>query len=154
MLLQKERELMRQHVKNVGLIRILLTYLLILVVIIAVESLASYKIHLIKDVVHSAAILRDVFSIIAVMVVTFTIISNTVFIGGRKKADREFHYYFRTRPLLFFSGVAVFGDIIAISVAHNTGPGYIMFYASLISLNVFAIGLAIHSAEKAISKGI
>ncbi len=154
MILKRERELMRQHINKVGVRHILITYLFILLAIIFIEAFASYNIHMIQEVEHSSVILREIFSIIAVMVVVFTIISNIIFLGGRKKADREFHYYFRTRPLLLFTTVAVIGDIIAIFVAHNTGYGYVVFYTALISLNIFALGFAAYSAEKAIKKGI
>jgi hypothetical protein len=153
-LLEREMELMREHVKEVGVRHIMLTYLFVLAFIIFIEAFASYNIQVLQQVENSSAVLREIFSIIAVVVVAFTVIANIVFLGGRKKADREFHYYFRTRPLLLFSSVAVLGDLVAIFVAHKTGYGYVVFYTSLIALNLFALLFAVYSAERAISKGI
>ncbi|NQU78751.1 hypothetical protein HQ545_03190 [Candidatus Woesearchaeota archaeon] len=41
------------------------------------------RINIIQQVEHSATIIRDLFSIIAIVVATFTVIANTVFLGGR-----------------------------------------------------------------------
>jgi hypothetical protein len=150
MILKRERELTKEYVKKMGAKRILLTYLLVLLVIIVLESFASFNIHLLKEVEHGAMIMRDIFSTIAIIVVAFTVIANIIFLGGRTKEDREFHYYFRTRPLLLYSATAVLGDIIAIFLVHNTSYPYIVFFTSLISLNIFAIGFAIYSTENAL----
>jgi len=145
---------MKEHIKKVGVRHILITYLFVLIAITLIESFASYNIQVLQHIENSSAIFREMFSIIAVIVVAFTVIANIVFMGGRKKADREFHYYFRTRPLILFTSVAVIGDMVAIFVAHNTGYGYVVFYTSLIALNIFAVAFAIYSAERAIRKGI
>ncbi|MBW2972253.1 hypothetical protein KY359_04425 [Candidatus Woesearchaeota archaeon] len=152
MVLDRERELMRDHVKKVGVRHILITYIFVLAVIIFIEAFASYNIHLLKEVEGGAMIMRDIFSIVAVIVVAFTVVANIIFLGGRSKADTEFHYYFRTRPLLLYSATAVIGDIIAVFLVHNTSYPYMVFFTSLIALNLFAIGFAIYSVEKAISK--
>ena len=148
MILERERELMKEHVKKVGVRHILLMYLFVLFVIVLVEGFASFNIHLLKEVEGGAMILRDIFSTVAIVVVAFTFIANIVFLGGRTKADREFHYYFRTRPLLLFSATAVLGDAVAVFLVHNTSYPYVVFFTSLIALNIFAIGFAIYSTEK------
>ncbi len=153
-MLDRERQLMRQHIRKVGVRHIILTYLFVLFFIIIIEVFASYNIQVLQQVEDGSAMLRELFSVIAIVVVAFTVIANLVFLGGKKKSDREFHYYFRTRPLLLFSSVAVLGDLVAIFVAHNTGYGYVVFYTSLIALNLFALGFAVYSAESAIRKGI
>jgi hypothetical protein len=154
MFLKKERELTRKHVKKLGVGRLLLTYALVLFAIILIEAFASINIHLLKEVEGGAMIMRDIFSVIAIVVAMFTVIANIVFLGGRTKEDREFHYYFSTRPLLLYSGTAVIGDIIAIFLVHNTSYPYIIFFTSLITLNIFAIGFAVYSVERVIRKGI
>ncbi len=145
---------MRKHVNKVGVPKLLLTYLLALIVVIVVEVFASVNLHLLQDVPDASLILRDVFSVIAIMVAAFTVIANIVFLGGRTKEDREFHYYFRTRPLLLYSGGAILGDLVAIFLIHNTSFGYMVFYTALIALNVFAIGFAIHATEKMLKSSI
>jgi len=154
MVLDRERELMRKHIKKVGIKHILVTYIFVLILVIFVELFASYNIHLLDQMPGGSLILREIFSVVAVVVVVFTVVANIVFMGGRKKADKEFHYYFRTRPLLLFSGTAVLGDIVAVFIVHNTSFVYMVFFTSLIALNMIAIGFALWSAEKAIKKGI
>ncbi|MFH1063446.1 MAG: hypothetical protein V1729_00030 [Candidatus Woesearchaeota archaeon] len=151
---KRERELMKKHVKRVGFPKLFLTYLVALVVVIVIEVFASVNLHLIRDVPDGSLILRDVFSIIAIMVAAFTVIANIVFLGGRTKEDREFHYYFRTRPILMYSGSAILGDIVAIFMIHNTSFAYMVFYTALIALNVFAMGFAIHSTERMLKSSI
>jgi hypothetical protein len=150
--LNRERELMRKHVKKVGWKRILLMYALVLVVIIIIEAFASLNIYLLRESPQGVPILRDVFSVIAIIVAAFTIIANLVFLGGRSKADREFHYFFSTRPLLLFSGTAIIGDIVAVFLVGRAGFAYIVFFSSLIALNIFAIGYAVYCTERALSR--
>lgn len=152
MLLDKERELMRKHVRKTGIKRLLLMYLLALIIIVVIEVFASLNLHILAEVEGRATILRDVFSTVAILVVAFTVIANIVFMGGRTKADREFHYYFRTRPLLLYSTVAVAGDIFAVFVVHNLSHPYIVFFTALIALNLWALGFAVYSTERALEK--
>lgn len=154
MILKRERELMKEHVKKVGLGKLLLTYILILIAIVIIEAFASLNIYLLTEVAGGARIMRDIFSTVAIIVAAFTVIANVVFLGGRTKADREFHYYFSTRPLLLYSGTAIVGDIIAIFLVHNTSYPYIVFFTSLIALNIFAIGFALYSVERVIKRGV
>ena len=151
-MLDRERELMRKHVEKVGWGKILLMYALVLVVIIIIETFASFNIYLLRRSPEEVPILRDLFSMIAIIVAAFTIIANLVFQGGRTKADREFHYFFSTRPLLLFSGTAIVGDIAAVFLVGRTGFAYTVFFTSLIALNLFAIGYAIYCTEKALLK--
>ncbi|MBU2561484.1 MAG: hypothetical protein KKD17_04245 [Nanoarchaeota archaeon] len=154
MFLKRERELMRKHVKRVGIGRLLLTSLFVLIVIVVIEAFASLNIYLLEEGAKGEPVLREIFSMVAIIVAAFTIIANILFLGGRSKADREFHYYFRTRPLLIFSATAIIGDIVAVLVVGKTTYPYMVFYTSLIALNLFAIGFAIHAVEKVISKEI
>lgn len=151
-ILEKERALMRKHIKEVGIAKILLTYFFILMLVILIEAFASYNIFMIKDIHAEVPLLREIFSAMAIIIAAFTIIANMVFLGGRSRADKEFHYYFRTRPLLLFSGTAVIGDIFAIFYAGNATYPFIVFFTSLIALNIFTAGFAIHATEKALSK--
>lgn len=143
---------MREHIRRVGVNRLIITYLIVLLFVFLVEAYASYNIHILHNVEGGAAVLRDIFSMVAVIVAAFTVIANVVFAGGKTKADREFHYYFRTRPLWVYSATAVIGDVIAIFLAHNTGYAYTVFFTSLLAINIIAILFAIHAAEKAIRK--
>lgn len=152
MVLEKEMQLMREHVKKVGVKRLLLMYLMVLLIIVIIEVFASFNLYLITESEGSHTILRDIFSTVAIMVIAFTVIANVVFLGGRTKADREFHYYFRTRPLLIYSTVAVLGDIFAVFVIHNFSYPYIVFLTSLIALNLWAIGFAVYATEKVLQK--
>ena len=152
MILKQERELMRKHVKNIGLNKILLMYLFALIIIVIIEVFASINLHILAQTEGNHTILRDIFSIVAIIVVTFTVIANVIFLGGKTKADREFHYYFRTRPLLLYSTIAVAGDIFAVFVVHNLNYPYMVFFTALIALNLWAIGFAIYSTEKVLEK--
>ena len=152
MILKRERELMRKHVNDVGMAKLLLMYLFALIIIVIIEVFASINLHILAQTEGSHTILRDIFSIVAIIVVAFTVIANIVFLGGTTKADREFHYYFRTRPLLLYSTIAVAGDIFAVFVVHNLSYPYIVFFTSLIALNLWAIGFAVYSTEKALEK--
>lgn len=145
---------MREHVKRVGIVRLILIYLFVLVIIIIIEAFASLNIYLLEEGAQGEPVLREIFSMVAIIVAAFTVIANILFLGGRSKADREFHYYFRTRPLLIYSATAIMGDIIAVLLAGKTTYPYMVFYTSLIALNLFAIGFAIHAVEKVIRKGI
>jgi hypothetical protein len=154
MILERERELTREHIKKVGMTKILVTYLLVLCAIVIVEAFASLNIYLLNEAEKGVPLLREIFSALAIIIASFTVIANIVFLGGKSKADREFHYYFRTRPLLLYSFTAIAGDIFAVFLAHNTGFPYIVFFTSLIALNLFAIGFAIYSTEKALNREI
>ncbi len=149
-----EHELMRKYVEEVGKKRIVITSLIVLALVFGIEVFASINIHLLHQVEHGPMVLRDIFSMIAVFVAAFTIIANLIFQGGLSEEDRKIHYYFRTRPLIVMSVVAVLGDVIAISLVHNTGYLYVVFFTSLIAINVLTIFFAIHSIEKAIRKDI
>lgn len=151
-MLDRERELMRKYVNKVGWAKILLMYTIVLVVIIIIEAFASLNIYVLGESPSGVPILREMFSMIAIIVAVFTIIANLVFQGGMTKADREFHYFFRTRPLLLFSGTAIVGDIIAVFLVGRASFPYIVFFTSLISLNIFTIGYAIYCTEKTLSR--
>jgi hypothetical protein len=144
---------MREHIKKVGAGKLAVLYLLVLATVVVIEIFATYNLQMIDEIRDSARILRELFSTIAIIVAAFTVIANVVFVGGKTKADREFHYYFRTRPLWVYSATAIIGDIVAIFLAHNTGYAYTVFFTSLIAVNIISIAFALHSAEKAISKG-
>ncbi|NQU78752.1 hypothetical protein HQ545_03195 [Candidatus Woesearchaeota archaeon] len=60
----------------------------------------------------------------------------------------------RTKHLPLYSTIAIVGDLIAISVAHNTSAPYVIFFSALIALNIFAVGFAIYSVEKSVKKEI
>jgi hypothetical protein len=151
--LKRERQLMRKFVKDVGVAKIILTTLFILVIVILIEAFASYNIYMLKETAEGIPFLRELFSAVAIMVAAFTVIANIVFRGGRTKADREFHYYFRTRPLLLFSTTAILGDLFAVFlIGGRTSFPYVVFFTSLIALNLFAIGFAIHCTEKAMER--
>ena len=149
-MLERERELMREHIKKVGVARLILTYIIVLIIIIIIEVFASYNIYALQSTEHAEPVLREVFAMIAIIVAVFSIIARTVFLGARDKASREFNYYFRLRPLLIFSAVAIVGDLVAVTLSGETSYPYVVFFTSLIAISVFAIGFAIYSAEKAI----
>jgi len=146
---EKPADEKKHQIKHTSVI----AYVVLLLVVIIVEAFASINIHLLTRVEHGAVVLRDVFSSIAVFVAAFTIISNIVFVTGKADGDDpEFIFNFRTWHLLTISFIAVAGDILAIFIAHKTGFAYIAFFTVLIALNVLAVGLAIHSVEKALKR--
>jgi hypothetical protein len=146
-MLEREKELLREHIKKVGIARLLVTYLLVIIFIIAVEVFASLNIYLLEGSEHSEPILRDVFSITAIVVAVFTVIANVVFAGSGSKHDRDFHYYFRIRPLMIYSVTAIVGDIVAVALAGETSYIYVVFFTSMIALSLFSIVFAVHTAE-------
>ena len=143
---------MREHIKRAGAAKIILTSLFVIFLIIIIESFAAYNILVLHLADGDGAILKDTFSILAIAVAASTIIAKTVFTRWKDKHAAEFHYYFRIRPMLLYSAVAVLGDMAAISFVQKTSYIYIVFFTSLIAINIFATGFAIYSAEKAIKK--
>jgi hypothetical protein len=146
-MLEIERKLLLEHIKEVGIARLLFMYLLVIIFIIVVEAFASFNIYILEESQQSTPILRDVFSITAITVAVFTVIANAVFAGSGSKHDRDFHYYFRIRPLMIYSVTAIVGDIIAVALAGRTSYIYVVFFTSMIALSLFSIVFAVHTAE-------
>ncbi|MFC1742219.1 hypothetical protein ACFL3V_06810, partial [Nanoarchaeota archaeon] len=144
----KERRLMQKHVKKVGWKHLLLTYAFVLLLIVIIETFASLNIYLLRETDVGIPVLRELFSTIAIFVAVFTVIANIIFMGGSSKTEREFQYYFRTRPLLLFSTTAIVGDIFAVYLVGRVSYPYIVFFTSLIALNVFTFGFAIYGLER------
>ncbi len=154
MVLEREMELTRKHIKKVGLAKILFIYLFVLILIITIEVFASLNIYMLRQTDGGVPFLREIFSALAIIIAAFTVIANMVFIGQGSKSEKEFHYYFRTRPLIIFSVTAILGDIFAVFLAGRTTFPYIIFFTSLIALNIFAVGFAVYSTEKVLNKDI
>lgn len=149
-LLSREMELMREHIKKKGIGKLLTVYAFVFVLVIIIETFASYNLYLLGQTHGQIPLLREIFSATAIVVAAFTVIANVVFMGGRTKSEREFIYYFRTRPLVVLSSTAILGDIVAVFLHTETGHGYIIFFTSLIALNLLAVGFAVYGSEKAI----
>jgi hypothetical protein len=148
-MLEREKELMREHIKKVGLARLILIYLIVIIIIIIIEAFASYNIYTLQSTGSSGPVLTEAFPIMAIMVAVLSIIARTVLLGERDKAAKEFNYYFRIRPLVVFSVVAIAGDLVALTLSGETSYPYVVFFTSFIAISLYTMGFAVFSAEKA-----
>jgi len=145
MMFEKEMKMMREHLKGVSKTEIAVTLILVILTVAVTEFFASMNFYMLQNTLVRSSMLLGLFSILGVLTIMLSTIAQ-ILISGEK--DKEFNYYFRTRPLWVLSLTSIIGDIVAVFMTTHASYYYVVFFTSLTAINILAIGFAIYCMEK------
>ena len=146
---EKEMQMMREHLKGVSKTQMAAILLLVILTVAVTEFFASMNFYMLQNTLVRSQVLLGLFSILGVLTIMLSTIAQ-ILISGEK--DKEFNFYFRTRPLWVLSLTAIIGDIIAVFMTTHASYYYVVFFTSLTAINILAIGFALYCMEKSIEK--